>query len=253
MKVRPKTTTEIEAMRQGGRILAAVLKEVAAAVRPGVTTKELDALAEAGLRRRGATPSFLGYGDGDSPYPASLCTSVNSTVVHGIPDVTELKDGDIVGLDLGCWYQDMCTDMAVTVAVGSVDPQAKKLMRTAERALSEAVKRVRAGVSIGDIGACIQAYVEAQGFSVVRALTGHGVGQAVHEEPAVPNFGIEGQGLKLARGMTLALEPMVNEGGYDVKTLADGWTVVTKDGKRSAHWEVTVAVTDNGCEVLTKV
>lgn len=249
-----KTPAEIEAMRQGGKILAAVLQKVAAAVKPGISTKQLDIIAEESLRALGATPSFLGYKSDNLVYPASLCTSVNSEVVHGIPSNNKiLQEGDIIGLDLGCWYNGLCTDHAVTVPVGRVSSEAKKLIKTTQTALDIALKKARAGVTIGDLGEAIQAYVEHQGFSVVRALTGHGVGRAVHEEPIVPNFGKSGQGIKIQDGMTLAIEPMVNAGDYEVDNLADGWTVVTADGKLSAHFEHTVLITHDDCEVLTKI
>lgn len=247
-----KTEREIEAMRRGGKILARVLREVVAAVKPGVSALELDKLAERRLRALGARPSFLHYQSEQLVYPASLCVSVNSEVVHGLPREDKiLLSGDIVGLDLGCWYDGLCTDHAVTVPVGVVSPQARRLIKTARGALEEALKRVCHGVTVGDIGEAIQTYVEAQGFSVVRSLSGHGVGRAVHEEPAVPNFGTAGKGPKLLAGMTVAIEPMVNAGDYEVKTLADGWTVVTADGSLSAHFEHTVLVTKSGYEILT--
>jgi len=251
----PKTAKEIEVMRAGGRILAEVLAEVAAAVRPGITTHELNKLAEQGLRRRGARPSFLGYGgERGKAYPASLCTSVDEAVVHAIPSENSiLQAGQIVGLDLGCWFQDLCTDMAVTVPVGQVSPETRKLLKVTEQALQEGLKQVRAGARTGDIGAAIQSYVEANALSVVRQLVGHGVGRAVHEDPQVPNFGRAGTGPKLGAGMTLAIEPMVNAGLPDVTVLADGWTVVTADGSLSAHFEHTVVVTEDGCEILTAV
>lgn len=250
-----KSADEIANMRAGGRILAKVLHEVAASAQPGVTTRALNDLAERRLRELGAEPSFLQYGaETGNPFPASLCTSVNQGVVHGIPSAgIALKEGDIVGLDLGCWYQGLCTDMAVTCAIGQVTPEAHKLIKITELALHEGLKRVKAFGRVGDIGSAIQTLVEAHGFSVVRQLTGHGVGKAVHEEPAVPNFGRSGVGLKLVPGMTLAIEPMVNAGGYEVKTLADGWSVVTADSSLSAHFEHTVLVTQTGCEILTRV
>lgn len=254
MKELVKTATEIEAMRQGGKILASVMQKVAKAVKPGVSTKELDKLAEENLRAQGATPSFLGYKSNHLVYPASLCTSINSEVVHGLPGVNKiLQEGDIIGLDLGCWYKGLCTDHALTVPVGKVSRQASKLIKTAQVALALGLKQVRAGAYVGDIGEAVQAYVEHQGFAVVRALTGHGVGRAVHEEPVVPNFGKSGHGAKLLAGMIIAIEPMVNEGDYEVNNLDDGWTVVTADGKLSAHFEHTVLVTDNGSEVLTRL
>lgn len=241
-------------MRRGGAVLAEALSIVAAAVRPGISTAKLNALAEASLREHGATPSFLGYGPSANPYPATLCTSVDTAVVHGIPSLgAVLTEGQIIGLDLGCWYEGLCTDMAVTVPVGTVSPQARKLIKVTEAALREGLRQCRAGMRVGDVSHAVQAYVEDNGLSVVRALVGHGVGRAVHEEPSVPNFGQAGRGVKLEAGMTIAVEPMVNAGRAAVVTLADGWTVVTADGSLSAHFEHTVLVTERGCEILTKV
>ncbi len=249
-----KTPEEIKILHAGGRILAATLKQVAAAVKPGVTTLELNALAEKLLREAGAEPSFLNYSThGSSPYPATLCTSVDSEVVHGIPKSSViLKTGQIIGLDLGCCYQGLFTDSAITVPVGKIDDPAVKLIQVARDSLVEAIKRVKAGATLGDIGFTIQSYIEKNGFSVVRDLVGHGVGYAVHEEPAVPNFGKAGAGMKLKSGMVIAIEPMVNIGDWQVKVLDDNWTVATMDGSLSAHFEHTVAVTDDGCEVLTQ-
>lgn len=255
MKHLIKTPEEIAALRVGGRILAQVLQLVAAAVKPQALTSELNELAEAKLKEYGAVPSFLGYkNEQGQAYPASLCTSVNNMVVHGIPrpDLV-LREGDIVGLDLGCWYKGMCTDMAVTVPVGQISPAAKKLIKVTRQALDLALKQVRAGAFVGDIGEAVQIFVEQQGFSVVRQLTGHGVGRAVHEDPAIPNFGKRGTGPRLAAGITVAIEPMVNAGDYEVQTLDDGWTVTTLDGSLSAHFEHTVLVTTSGCEILTKI
>jgi methionyl aminopeptidase len=250
-----KTKAEIEKMRAGGRILASVLNKVAAAVKPGVSTAELNNLAENLLKQQGAKSSFLGYGhEQGNLYPASLCTSVNEAVVHAIPSANHiLQEGEIIGLDIGCWYQGLCTDMALTIPVGNTSSKALKLIKTTKLSLEEGLRQVRAGAHIGDIGAAIQGFVEANGFSVVRQLTGHGVGKAVHEEPAVPNFGKKGTGLKLTAGMTIAIEPMVNEGGYEIKVLADGWTVVTADKSLSAHFEHTALVTEKGYEVLTMI
>jgi methionyl aminopeptidase len=250
-----KTKAEIEKMRAGGRILASVLNKVGAAVKPGVSTAELNNLAENLLKQQGAKPSFLGYGHEQSnSYPASLCTSVNEAVVHAIPSTEHiLQEGEIIGLDIGCWYQGLCTDMALTIPVGNISTKALKLIQVTKLSLEEGLRQVCAGARMGDIGAAIQTFVESNGFSVVRQLTGHGVGKAVHEEPAIPNFGKRGTGIKLAAGMTLALEPMVNEGGYEIKVLADGWTVVTADKSLSAHFEHTVLVTDGGYEILTQL
>lgn len=250
-----KNQLEIKAMRAGGRVLANALQQVAAAVRPGITTDELNTLAERLVREQGATPSFLGYGhEMGTPFPATLCTSVNNAVVHGIPSKKAvLQAGQIIGLDLGCWYEGFCTDMAVTVSVGQASPAARKLIKVTEAALNEGLRYVRAGGRVGDIGHAVQSFVEAHGFSVVRQLTGHGVGRAVHEEPSVPNFGKPGTGARLDAGMTIAVEPMVNAGSAEVDTLDDGWTVVTADGGLSAHFEHTVLITDKGYEILTSV
>jgi methionyl aminopeptidase len=250
-----KTKSEIDIMLAGGRILAKALAATVAAVKPGVSTQELDKIAAASLKSNGAKPSFLGYGaESGKAFPATICASVDSQVVHGIPsDQPKLKEGQIVGLDIGCWYQGLCTDMAVTVPVGKISPSAQKLLEVTAQALQLGLKQVRAGARVGDIGAAVQSYVEANGFSVVRQLVGHGVGRAVHEDPPIPNFGRAGTGLEIKEGMALAIEPMVNIGSYKVDVLDDGWTVVTADGSLSAHFEHTVAVTKNGCEILTVV
>lgn len=248
-----KTPAEIEIMRAGGHILAQVLQTVARAVQPGVTTAELDALVCQELKRLGAEPSFLNYGAAEgNPFPAALCTSVDSGVVHGIPSARQvLTEGQIIGLDIGCWYKGLCTDTAITVGVGKISSVAEKLIKVTAKSLQRAMAVVKSGAALGDIGQAVQSYVEAQGFSVVRQLVGHGVGRAVHEEPAVPNFGKKGTGPKLVAGMTIAIEPMVNMGAYETKVLSDGWSVVTSDGSLSAHFEHTVVVTKKGCEILT--
>lgn len=253
MKNLIRTDAEIINMRECGKILAFALNQVAAAVKPGVSTAELDKLAQEVLLASGAKPSFLGYpNEAGQPFPASLCTSVNDEVVHGIPlSKKVITEGDIIGLDLGCWYKGVCTDAAVTVPVGKVSNAAKKLIKITEQSLVEGLKQIKDGVSVGDIGEAIQAYVEANGFAVVKQLTGHGVGREVHEEPAIPNFGKKGSGPKLLAGMTVAIEPMVNAGDYEVRTTKDGWTVATIDGSLSAHFEHTVLVTNQGCEILT--
>ncbi len=252
--INPKTQAEIEIMRQGGKILAQTLIEVAAAVKPGVSTLHLDMLARQGLKTRGANPSFLGYRTGNQSYPASLCTSVDNGVVHGVPSPDFiLKEGQIISLDLGAWYQGLCTDMAITVPVGKISKTAAKLIRITQESLARALEKVKAGARVGDISEVIQSYVEQNGFSVVRTLFGHGVGRAVHEEPRIPNFGHKGTGPLLTEGVTLAIEPMVNIGNPEVKTLTDGWTIVTADNSLSAHFEHTVAVTKHGYEILTKI
>ncbi|MEW6407383.1 MAG: type I methionyl aminopeptidase [Patescibacteria group bacterium] len=243
-----KTPGEIAVMREGGRRLAKILQEIVLQTKAGVTQKEINKLAEKLAYKFGGRPSFLNYKN----YPASLCVSVNNEVVHGLPKNREFKKGDIVGLDFGFWYKGLCTDMAITCGVGKISPQAERLILTTKKALELGEAEVRPGNYIGDISFTIQNYVEKQGFSVVRELVGHGVGKKVHEDPKIPNFGKKGEGIKLKTGMALALEPMVNMGTWKVKLLADGWTFVTADGKLSAHFEHTVAVTKDGYEVLTK-
>lgn len=244
-----KTPQEIAVMREGGRRLAKILQELVLRTKPGVKEKELNKLAERLAIKYGGKPSFLNYKN----YPASLCISVNNEVVHGLPVDKRLEEGDIVGLDFGFWYKDLCTDMAVTCSVGRISQEAKRLMLTTKKALEIGEVQTKPGNYIGDISFAIQDYVEKQGFSVVRELVGHGVGRKVHEDPRVPNFGKKGEGIKLKAGMTLAIEPMVNIGTWKVKLLPDGWTFITADGKLSAHFEHTVAVTDDGCEVLTRI
>lgn len=249
-----KSEKEIINLAEGGKRLAEILQKVAEAVRPGVTTKELDNIAETLIVSSGGTPSFKGYNafGAHTAYPASLCTSINNEVVHGIPSEKRiLKEGDIIGLDIGMKYTGLYTDMAVTVGVGRIDADSQKLIDVTRSALKAGIATVRQGSSIGDIGEAVQTFVEANGFSVVRELVGHGVGHAVHEMPEVPNFGKKGRGLKLAEGMVLALEPMVTAGDYRVVLANDDWTWKTKDGSRAAHFEHTVVVTKNGACVLT--
>ncbi len=216
-------------------------------VKPGVTTKELDKLAHDYIKSRGAKPSFLGYGG----FPGSICTSVNEQVVHGIPSSRRLKEGDIIGIDCGVIYKGWQSDAARTFAVGQISDKHKKLIEITEQCFFEAVKVIRDGARLGDIGAAVQNLAESNGFSVVRDLVGHGIGKEMHEDPQVPNYGKAGKGLRLKRNMTLAIEPMINEGTYEVSGLDDGWTVVTDDDGYSAHYENTVVVTENGCEILS--
>jgi len=244
-----KTPEEIEKMREGGKILAQILKKVAENVRQGTSTKYLDRIATKLIYQNNAKSSFKGY----EGYPNALCTSVNEEVVHGIPSSRILKEGDIIGLDLGILYKEMYTDHAVTVPVGGVSKETQKLINVTKEALEQGIKQVKPDGYIGDISWAIQKFVEENSFSVVRDLVGHGVGKEVQEEPEVPNFGQVGQGTKLEERMTLAIEPMVNMGDWKVKILSDGWTVVTADGSLSAHFEHTVAVTRKGVEVLTKI
>jgi methionyl aminopeptidase len=243
-----KTPGEIDAIAAAGSILARVLEEVAARVAPGVSTAELDAFAEALIRSHpGAEPAFKGLYD----FPASLCTSVNHEVVHGIPSQRRLEEGDIISVDAGVRLDGWYADMAVTVPVGEVDDDALHLLDITKQALAAGIHEARAGNRIGDIGSAVQRITEASGFSVVRELVGHGLGREPHEEPQVPNYGRAGRGLRLHPGLVVAIEPMVNEGVSQVRTLADRWTVVTVDRKRSAHFEHTVAVTEAGPRILT--
>jgi methionyl aminopeptidase len=242
-----KSPAEIEKMRAANQLVAQVLEELAAMVAPGVSTADLDAAAERSVRAAGAEPAFKGY----RGYPATLCASVNQQVVHGIPNRTPLKSGDIVSLDMGVKLNGYYGDSAVTVPVGPVQDDVATLLRVTQEALEKGIAQVKIGGRISDIGHAIQAHVEAHGFSVVREFVGHGIGASLHEEPQIANYGEPGRGPRLAEGMTLAIEPMVNMGKPAVKVLADGWTAVTKDGSLSAHFEHTVAVTKTGPLVLT--
>ena len=251
-----KTPEEVSIMREGGKILADVLDKVSKIVTPGISTFELDKLAENLIKKTGGIPSFLNYtieGEENNPYPATLCTSVNEEVVHGVPSKNMiLKEGDIIGLDIGMFYKGLCTDMAKTVGVGKISEDKQKLMDVTLKALKKGISQVKSGAQIGDIGSAIQQYVEAEGFSIVTQLSGHGVGKEVHEEPRVPNYGESGTGIKLEEGMTIAIEPMVNVGDELVKTEDDGWTITTVDGSLSAHFEHTIAVTKKGCVIITE-
>ncbi len=244
-----KSRQEIEKMRKSNAIVAAILEELAKKIRPGVKTIELDRLSEEMALKKGARPAFKGY----RGYPYSLCTSVNSEVVHGMPSERELKEGDIVSLDFGILNDGYYGDAAVTVPVGGITPAAKRLLKVTEEALYKGIAEIKAGNRIGDISAAIQGHVEAAGYSVVRDLVGHGIGKSLHEDPQVPNYGSGGRGIELKPGMVFAIEPMVNEGTYRVEILRDGWTVVTADGKLSAHFEHSVAITENGPVVLSRI
>jgi methionyl aminopeptidase len=242
-----KSPAELGKMRAANQLVAQILEDLAAMVAPGVTTAHLDAVAEAKVRAAGAEPAFKGY----RGYPATLCASVNEQVVHGIPSGKPLVAGDIVSLDMGVKLDGYYGDSAVTVPVGAVSEDVRALLRVTQEALAKGIAQVKIGGRVSDIGHAIQAYVEAHGFSVVREFVGHGIGASLHEEPQIANYGEPGRGPRLAEGMTLAIEPMVNMGRPAVKVLADGWTAVTKDGSLSAHFEHTVAVTKDGPLVLT--
>jgi methionyl aminopeptidase len=243
-----RTGDELERMREAGRLVGEVLAELAAIVAPGVTTADLDALAEKRIARAGAVPAFKGY----HGYPATICTSINEEVIHGIPSGRRLlNDGDIISIDVGASLNGYFGDSAVTLPVGQVSEEAATLLRVTEEALYKAIERVRPGNRISDIGHAVQKHVEAYGFSVVREFVGHGIGERMHEEPQVPNYGDPGRGPRLAVGMVLAIEPMVNAGKPAVKVLGDGWTAVTCDSSLSAHFEHTVAVTADGPWILT--
>ncbi|MBE6738826.1 MAG: type I methionyl aminopeptidase [Ruminococcaceae bacterium] len=245
-----KTSRELGFMREACRISAGALQLVGKCVEPGISTAELDKIAEDYIRSQGATPNFKGY----SGYPATACISINNEVIHGIPSKKRiLKAGDIVSVDLGAAIEGYNGDNAATFAVGDISDEAKRLIDATRESLYEGIAAARAGGRIGDIGSAIQRYVEARGFSVVREFVGHGIGTKLHEAPEVPNFGTPGKGIRLMPGMTIAIEPMINMGLPGVKTLSDGWTVETKDGSLSAHFEHTVAITTDGTQILTNV
>ena len=242
-----KNGHEIDAMRQACKITAAARALAGEMVRPGVSTKQIDKAVHDYIVSQGAKPSFLGY----HGYPASACISVNSTVIHGIPGGYVLKEGDIVSIDVGAFYKGFHGDCAATFACGAISADAQKLIDVTKQSFFEGIRFAKRGHRVSDISHAIQTYVESNGFSVVRSFVGHGVGAQLHEEPEVPNFGAAGRGPRLLSGMTLAIEPMVNAGTYDVRVLRDGWTTVTADGKLSAHYENTVLITDGEPEILT--
>ena len=243
-----KSPEEIEIMRGAGRIVSETLARLRDAIRPGITTAELDAVAERSISAAGASPSFKGY----RGFPASICTSPNDMIVHGIPDETTLHAGDIISLDVGAFYRGFHADSAWTFPVGDVAEEASQLLKVTEEALSAAIAECHPGNRVGDIGYAVEQVAHAAGVSVVREYVGHGVGRSLHEEPQVPNYGPPGRREPLAPGMTLAIEPMLNLGGPETRVLDDGWGVVTADGSLSAHFEHTVAVTADGHEIFTK-
>jgi methionyl aminopeptidase len=242
-----KSAREIEAMRRSGKITSRVLTELMKAVRPGMATAELDRLAERGIRQAGGVPTFKGY----NGFPGSICASVNDEVVHGIPGSRVLREGDLLSIDIGTTLDGYVSDSAVTLPVGSIAQNARRLLEVTQECLTIGIAQMERGNHLGDIGAAVQAHAERHGYGIVRELVGHGVGRAMHEEPQVPNYGERGSGMELRPGLVLALEPMVTQGSPKVRILADGWTVVTTDGKLAAHFEHTIAVTEEGPKILT--
>lgn len=243
-----KTEADIAHMRESGKITKDVLDYLGREIKEGMSTKDIDRLAYEFIKSCGATPSFLGY----NGYPASVCTSIDEMVVHGIPsDDVIVRNGQIISVDVGVIYNGWQGDAARTFAVGNISEEKKKLIKVTEECFFKAVNKLRDGSPIGDIGFNVQSHAEANGFSVVRALTGHGIGRHMHEDPSVPNYGKKGTGIRLKKGMAIAIEPMINAGVYQVEFLSDGWGVVTKDRRPSAHYENTIVITENGVEILT--
>ncbi len=244
-----KSDDEIAIMREAGRIVATTMQKLLAELRPGLVVKELDTIVRKEFAKAGVVPTFLGYAE--PPYPATVCVSVNDEIVHGIPGKRVLKEGDVVSIDLGCTYKGFVADHAVTAIVGEAGAEARKLVDVTKGALEEGIRHLKPGARLGEVSHAIQKYVESNGFGVVREYVGHGVGRKMHEEPQVPNFGPAESGPVLKKGMVLALEPMVTVGDWHTRQLDDKWTVVTADGSLSAHFEHTIAVTDDGPLVLT--
>ncbi len=242
-----KSSEEVGKIKRAGRIVSEVLRELKKQVKPGVTTLDLDRIAEEGIRKRGGQPAFKGY----RGFPATLCASVNDEIVHGIPSKRTLQEGDIIGLDLGAIVDGYYGDAAITVAVGAIRPEVRRLVQVTEESLYQGIEQMRAGNRLSDVSHAVQTHVEAAGYSVVKDFVGHGIGQALHEEPQLRNFGIPGLGPRLRAGMVLAIEPMVNMGKDGVRVLSDHWTAVTEDGSLSAHFEHTVAITEAGPVILT--
>jgi methionyl aminopeptidase len=252
--IEQKTAKEIEKMRIAGKVVGEILENLSEIIKPGVTTKYIDEFSEKYIKKLKMTPAFLGVPGARYPFPASVCVSINNEVVHGIPNASRvLKSGDIVSVDLGVFYEGYYGDAARTYAVGSISDTAANLLKITELSLQKGIEKALPGNRLGDVSNAVQVVVENGGFSVVRDFVGHGIGRNLHEEPQIPNYGKAGIGVKLLPGMVLAIEPMVNEGSFEVCMLDDGWTVVTKDGSLSAHFEHTVAITENGYEILTKV
>lgn len=244
-----KSTSEISKMRAAGKIVFGTFKELEKHISPGITTKQLDKIAEDYIRSQGAEPSFLGY----AGFPASICASINDTVIHGIPDGTTLKDGDIISLDIGAVFDGYHGDAARTYPVGKISDEAKRLIDATKQSFFEGLKFARHNERLFSISATIQDYIESHGYSIVRNYCGHGIGKKLHEDPEIPNHGNFGHGIRLCKGMTIAVEPMVNAGGFETKCLSDGWTVKTKDGSLACHYENTILITDGEPELLTLI
>ena len=244
-----KSTSEISKMRAAGKIVFGTFKELEKHISPGITTKQLDKIAEDYIRSQGGEPSFLGY----AGFPASICASINDTVIHGIPDGTALKDGDIISLDIGAVFDGYHGDAARTYPVGKISDEAKRLIDVTKQSFFEGLKFARHNERLFSISATIQDYIESHGYSIVRNYCGHGIGKKLHEDPEIPNHGNFGHGIRLCKGMTIAIEPMVNAGGFETKCLSDGWTVKTKDGSLACHYENTILITDGEPELLTLI
>lgn len=244
-----KSTSEISKMRAAGKIVFGTFKELEKHISPGITTKQLDKIAEDYIRSQGGEPSFLGY----AGFPASICASINDTVIHGIPDGTTLKDGDIISLDIGAVFDGYHGDAARTYPVGKISDEAKRLIDVTKQSFFEGLKFARHNERLFSISATIQDYIESHGYSIVRNYCGHGIGKKLHEDPEIPNHGNFGHGIRLCKGMTIAVEPMVNAGGFETKCLSDGWTVKTKDGSLACHYENTILITDGEPELLTLI
>ncbi len=242
-----KSAREMEIMRRSGKITSAVLTELAKAAKPGMSLREIDRMAEKGIRDRGGIPTFKGY----HGYPASICASLNDVVVHGIPGDQILAEGDILSIDIGTTFEGYVSDTALTIGIGTVSAEAERLMRVTQECLMIGIGAMQKGNRLSDIGHAVQQHAEAAGYGVVRALVGHGVGKKMHEEPQVPNWGPPGQGIVMRPGLVIAIEPMITQGSYEVETLPDKWTVVTQDGRLAAHFEHTIALTEDGPRILT--
>lgn len=253
MEIIIKSQQEISAMRKGGKILARIMEEIGKKIVPGENTHEIDKLARKLVFDISGIPVFEGYGDRENPYPGAVCTSINEEIVHGIPSKERiLKSSDIVKIDIGIKYEELITDMARTFACGRIAPNAYKLMKATKESLDRGISKIKAGAKLSEYSIAVDSYVRSHGFSAVRELVGHGVGRDLHEDPQIPNFRSNEKDVILKEGMTLALEPMINEGTAKIKLMPDGWTFVTADGKLSAHFEDTVVVTKAGCEILTR-